>query len=315
MQRLLSVCFLARKANEVMTTRILRAMVALLSFAVAIEAQGGLTNSPPPVNSASFVRGLPSGGALATVFVFGLTGTPGLLVPPSSSPLPFELGGVRVAVNGAAAPLLAVVIPPAGSTAPGQVNFQVPLERNVTPNADTSLIVSQTGGGQVQIPIISDGFGGGFFQYPNGYAIAQHASDLSLVTVQNPAHPGETIIVFGNDFFRVWPPPPIGFPAPAQPLFQFDTSGLYTGLPGLYLQGYPDSPIPDNSYTNTPVLKVLLASLAPGFVGVEQLNILIPAGQPAGDWALFFNSGSCPDGNGKCGPEGISSPYVLLPVR
>jgi uncharacterized protein (TIGR03437 family) len=303
-----------------MRIRILLATVALLSFAVAIEAQGGLMNSPPPVNSASFVQGLPSGGALATVFVFGLTGTAGLLIPPLSSPLPFELGGVRVTVNGAASPILAVVIPATGSSAPGQVNFQVPLERNVTLDAsglDTGsiLIVSQTGAGQVQLPITNFSFRGGFFRDANGYAIAQHAKDLSQVTVQNPAHPGETIIVYGDDFFRVWPPPPIGFPAPSPPLFQFDTSGLYTGLAGLYLQGYPDSPIPEDSYTNTPVLKVLLASLAPGFVGVEQLNILIPAGQPAGDWALFFNSGSCPDGSGKCSPEGISGPSVLLPVR
>ena len=302
-----------------MKIRILLVTILLLSLSVPTLAQGGLTTSPPPVNSASFVRDLPRGGALATVFVFGLTGKAGILNAPSSFPLPFELGGVRVTVNGAAAPILAVVIPAAGSAGPGQVNFQVPLERNVTLDASgldtgSSLIVSQTGGGQVQIPISDSRFRGGFFQDANGYAIAQHASDRSPVTTQNPAHTGETIIVYGNDCFQVWPPPPIGIPVPAQPLFQNDT-GVFSGLAGLYLQSYPDSPIPDNSYANTPVLKVSLAGLAQGFTGVEQLNIVIPANQPPGDWPLFFNSGSCPDGSGKCGPEGISGPYVLIPVR
>ena len=59
--------------------------------------------------------------------------------------------------------------------------------------------------------------------------------------------------------------------------------------------------------------------LAAATVGVEEINFVIPSNQPSGNWALFFNSGSCPDGSGipgDCGAtEGNSSPYVLLPVQ
>jgi hypothetical protein len=129
------------------------------------------------------------------------------------------------------------------------------------------------------------------------------------VTVQNPAHPGETIIVYGNDFFQVWPPPPIGIPVPSQPLFQVDTSGQLSGLPDLFLQGYPNNPIPGRSCATTTPLSVPFAGLAPGLVGVEQLKIVVPGSQGPGDWPLFF-SVVCHDLG-----EGISSPYVLVPVR
>jgi len=59
--------------------------------------------------------------------------------------------------------------------------------------------------------------------------------------------------------------------------------------------------------------------LAAGLVGVEEINFTIPSNQQSGNWALFFNRGSCPDGSGipgDCGASlGLSSPYVMLPVN
>src|ERR1700693_5544297 len=101
-----------------MKIRMLLTVIAILASREMAPAQTVLSVAGP-VNSASFMQGLPRGGALATVFVFGLTGNAGLLIAPSSSPLPFELGGVRVTVNRAPAPILGVVIPAAGSSAPG----------------------------------------------------------------------------------------------------------------------------------------------------------------------------------------------------
>jgi hypothetical protein len=51
---------------------------------------------------------------LASIFVSGLTGTPGITVTPSLSLLPPELAGITVTVNGATAPILAVAIPSNG---------------------------------------------------------------------------------------------------------------------------------------------------------------------------------------------------------
>jgi len=252
--------------------------------------------------------------------------------------LPFELGGVRVTINGALAPLLAVVITSSGQAASAQINFQVPLDRNAfipavevgypefldVVSASTDVVLAEA------TPLPAQPAWGGFFADANGYAIAQHASDYSLVTPQNPAHAGEAIIVYADDFFPVWPPPPVGFPTPQQPLFQILSSHLANvrgGPPNyLYLQDYPQPtciPPPagacGQSFANTPALKVTFEGLAPGQIGVEQINFVVPANQAPGDWALFFNEGSCPDGIGppdRCATGGgRSSPYVKLPVR
>jgi uncharacterized protein (TIGR03437 family) len=273
------------------------------------------------VNSASFQPGLPAGGSLATAFCSNLTHTgdikPGIYV--ASSPLPYELGGLSVTVNGFPAPILAVVITSSGAVWNAQINFQVPLERNISllgPGVfPGSLAMTQA---ELK-PLPELPAWGGFFSEANGYAIAQHASDYSPVTPENPAHPGETIIAYANDFITVWPPPPIGIPVPPQPLFQPIPWPWHFRFPGyLYLQKYPTLDYKGQSWTSTPALETPFLGLAPGMIGVEQINFVVPANQQPGDWALFFNAGSCPDGSptpGKCGLTGHSSPYVKLPVR
>jgi uncharacterized protein (TIGR03437 family) len=272
------------------------------------------------VNAASFQSGLPKGGSLATIYCSGLTSVrPGTYVAASSSPLPYTLGGLSVTINTGMAPMLAVVIDSSGNA---QVNFQVPLEAT----GQYAPSIEACGAGA---PAASFDYGG-FFADANGYAIAQHASDYSLVTPQNPAHPGEAIVAYADDFFPVWPPPPIGFPVPEGLLFQVlpaavASSNYFVGGPStyLYLQTYPQPFCMigtgcDQSFTNTPALQVTFEGLAPGMVGVEQINFVVPANQQPGNWALFFNEGSCPDGKGgpeSCGVFGSSSPYVILPVQ
>lgn len=285
------------------------------------------------VNSASFQRGLPAGGALATAFVAGLTAlTPGTYVPQASQPLPHSLGGVTVSVNNDFAPLLAVIVP-SDPSVNVQINFQVP------PSANTSLLYEYFGvgpsyGGYVSVSdgvhnAVQSGTGnvpqwGGFFSGANGYAIALHASDSSSVTSQNPAHAGESIIVYADGFFLTWPPPPIAVPVPAQVTFQPDYS-LEASPGSLFLQAYPNpastcAPNPGpcvGSLPNTPALTINFMSLATGSVGVEKINFVVPSNQQSGNWALFFNR--CTNGSGlpaSCGgASGDSSPYVLLPVN
>jgi len=115
------------------------------------------------VNSASFQPGMPRGGALASIFVSGLTGTPRITVAPSLSLLPQELAGITVTVNGATAPILAVAIPSKGQN--GQINIQVPLERNSTLQSDGSdnegtLEVRQQSQADVLTPLTPPNWGG-----------------------------------------------------------------------------------------------------------------------------------------------------------
>ena len=157
---------------------------------------------------------------------------------------------------------------------------------------------------------------GGFFADANGYTIAQHATDYSLVTPENPARPGETIIAYATDFFDVWPPPPVGLPAPLQPLSQILPALFTRRSPGcLFLQDYPRLFMIYQSIPSTPPMETTFLGLAPGMVGVEQINFVVPANQPPGDWALFFNIGSCGLLPGQHSLVGASGPYVKLPVR
>jgi hypothetical protein len=235
--------------------------------------------------------------------------------------LPYNLAGVEVFVNDALAPVLAVVIPAQPTSQLEQINFQVPIERNVTDfftqygKTETATIYVVVPPGYVSPPFVVPvaAPGGGFFGDSKGYPIAQHASDYSPVTIQNPAHAGEAIIAYADDFFRVWPPPPIGIPVPPQPLFNFIPRSEYPGGPGLagsklYLQQYPQPNGRGFLLPNTPPLQILFQGLAPGMVGVEQVNFVVPQDQVAGDWALFFSNADATRG----GPTGVS---VLLPVR
>jgi hypothetical protein len=227
-----------------------------------------------------------------------------------------------VVVNGSYAPILAVVVTSSGGVTYGQVNFQVPLERNVSefaPQAGSyggNLQVCVSGCLQMglQMAPLPKPFEGGFFADANGYAVAQHASDYSRVTLQNPAHPGETIIAYADNFYTVWPPPPIGIPAPAQPLLQY-IPGSILGLEGppgnLYLQPLPAyvcNPIDMGQCgypPSTPPLQTTFLGLAPGLVGVEQINFVVPASQRPGTYPLFFDTG---------GQTGALSASALLPV-
>ncbi|MGO9258029.1 MAG: hypothetical protein ACLQU1_17210 [Bryobacteraceae bacterium] len=322
---------------------------SILEYAILLLALAALPTAQAQikilsvVNSASFQAGLPAGGALATVFCTGLPTPPGTYTAPTSPPLPLYLAGVQVQVNSAVAPVLAVVIPQAGDSAPAQINFQVPLERNSTAstavNSDQGTLFIRTvdasgvpnGAGSAVLTPVPNAGQGAFFQDANGYAIAFHNSDNAPVTVQNPAHAGETITAYADDLFLVWPPPPIAMPVAAQPLYQLGPSqgALSDQLSYccyLYLQTYPSyypSEPPGTTggyYTNTPALQTVSFQLAPDLIGVEQITFVVPANQQPGNWPLFFDAGSCPNGNptpGACGYPSmgaVASPYVLLPV-
>ena len=147
------------------------ALLALACFLLCAQPQ--ITGV---VNSASFQSGLPSGGALATVFCSGVvSASPGTYLAPNPSLPPTTLAGFQVNINLANAPILAVVVTSAGGTRYAQINFQVPIERNA------SLIAPQGGGyagfltvcgGESLIPLPSRPVGAGsFFSDAKGYAM------------------------------------------------------------------------------------------------------------------------------------------------
>jgi uncharacterized protein (TIGR03437 family) len=105
----------------------------------------------------------------------------------SDSTLPTSLAGVQVMVNGQPAPIYSVN--------PAQINAVVPLATTavvasiqvINNGAPSNTVTSYVG---LTAP-------GAFLNYIGGinYAAAQHA-DYSLVTPSNPAHAGETLLIY-----------------------------------------------------------------------------------------------------------------------
>ena len=196
------------------------------------------------VDAAQFQPSLSRGGIGS---IFGSNLADGI-AGASDTPLPTEVGGVRVDVNGVLAPLFFV--------SPGQFNFQMPFEAPLS--------------GQVEVRVIRDGepsppvtatlseYAPAVFINPNtDEPIIQRHPDGALITANNPAEPGDVLIIFMTGIGDVSSPPPSGAASLASPLA---TANL---TPTVTVGGAP--------------AQVFFAGLAPFFVGLGQLNIQLPS--------------------------------------
>jgi uncharacterized protein (TIGR03437 family) len=150
--------------------------------------------------------------------------------------------GVSVLIGGVNAPLFYV--------SPGQINFQVPVE---IPLGSGSLAVQRgTQMSAVRTVSIVASAPGLFVKNPGvvDTPAIVHASDFSYVTEQNPAHPGEYLAAFCTGLGPTNPAAISGQPATA--------AAPITGYISASLDGFGQP--------------VSYAGLAPGFVGLYQIN-------------------------------------------
>ena len=208
------------------------------------------------VNAASY--GLPiSPGSLASIFGNNLAAA---VASARQIPLPTDLAGTSVTVNGTPAPLLYV--------SPTQINFQVPssLESSPFNYTQASVVITTAAGSSapVEVPV--------YYTSPSlfsddssgcGQAAALNVGPdgtVSLNSPMNSAAPGDFISLFGTGFgLALTQPgrPPDGTPAGAPDTLMQE--------PGVILAG---GLLPSLIY----------AGLAPTLVGVDQINLQIPAG-------------------------------------
>lgn len=230
---------------------------------VKIATAGTSLSNLSVANAAGFQAGLPAPGGIASLFVDGIPPT-GTIVAPGL-PLPNQLAGVTVLVDGVAAPIFAVanVTYPANT----QVNFQVPFE--VWTGEPAPHIVEVQYGGQSAF-IVPQQAGPGIFTGPNG-GVIQHASDYSLVTLQNPVTRGETLIIYSTGLGYVSTPVPSGEAATAAD---------------------PIGPNQCNQVT-TNAGTVLYAGLTPGFPGLYQVNVQVSQYLPPGVTYIVLQSSDC----------------------
>jgi len=176
------------------------------------------------------------------------------------------LGDVQVTVNGTPASLFYV--------SPGQINFVIPWSAPTSGTAEVDVIQASTGQILGSTQMTMGPVAPGVFQCPISAAPLRQAcilnEDNSLNSFTNPAQRGHVVQIFGTGQGLVNNPPPEGVPASGAISAIVSPRVLINGL---YPEQYPQAPgDPPNQQF------VQYFGLAPGFLGLWQLNLQIPMG-------------------------------------
>lgn len=213
------------------------------------------------VNGASFSPdAVVSPGSIASLFGTRLaSGT----AAATAKPLPLTLSGTQVLVNDVAAPLFFV--------SPGQINFQLPAEVSDS-GASIAVVSGGVRGPAIQIKTASET--PGIFSTQTG-ALAQGAvlnQDFSANSVDNPAAPGSVIQVFATGLGATTPP-------------------LTTGQAGATAPPFNTTVLTPTALINGATAPVHFSAVAPGFIGLYQVNVQVPASTPTGGATLQIQIG------------------------
>jgi uncharacterized protein (TIGR03437 family) len=185
---------------------------------------------------------------------------------------------VQVLVNGTAAPIFAVD----NVNGLQQINFQVPTGVANGPTATVQVVDNGAAGNTLTVPVIAAQ--PGIFTYNVGgsnFGAILHPNSPQLADTGHPASAGETVVIFCTGLGAVAPAPLDGSPAPG---------AAQTLVPATVTIGGAPAP-------------VAYAGLAPGFVGLYQINAQVPSGLPPGNQAVVITM------------NGIQSSIALLPVK
>lgn len=203
------------------------------------------------VSSASFLGGAVAPGEIVSIFGTALGPAQGMTAvgDETTQSLPTDFGGVQVFFDDTAAPLFFV--------SSNQINLQVPFE--VAGREETTVRVEfeDTGTSSLTVPVLASG--PAIFTLNGrgqGHATAVNPNG-SVNDPFNPVSPGETVSVFATGLGSVEPSVPTGQRAPQDPLSEVVEE--VTALVG-------DAPA-----------EVTFAGLAPGFIGLYQVNIVVPS--------------------------------------
>ncbi len=211
------------------------------------------------VNAASGAHHGVSPGSLASAYMLAQPFQP---AQATNLPLPTTLDGVILLI-GDRAPLLAVT--------PTQINFQVPWD--LVPGASSGLFTLVTPAQSFPSPWAIDvtqfspgiftmngqGTGQGAIVIANSSTIAAPADSFSG---SQPAAPAEYVSIFCTGLGPVTNQPANGAPALSSPL------SFTISAPTVTIGGTPAT--------------VEFSGLAPGLVGVDQLNVQVPVAAPSG---------------------------------
>ena len=227
------------------------------------------------VNGASFAGGGVVPGEIATAFGTNLTSATGINLT-SVLPLPSTFLNDSLIVNNKQVALFAVD----SVNGQQQINFQVPWEVVSGPNATIAVSNGSTVGASISVAVLAAQ--PGIFNYSAGgstFGAILHAN-FRLANTADPAKPGETVLIYCTGLGAVTSPPADGEPGNGQPT----VATLTVTIGGTKAT-------------------VSFSGLAPGFVGLYQINVEVPDGLAAGNQPVVVEV------------AGAFSNSVLLPVE
>lgn len=203
------------------------------------------------VNGASYLAQV-SAGSYAALFGENLSSS---TASARSLPLPTTLANVSVLMNGFATPLFFV--------SPAQINLQVPWELAGTD--DVQVIVTTNGTSAAPITLRLSRVAPGLLStnaQGTGQGAILVAGTGQIASPARPVNRTEAISIFCVGLGQASTAPPSGSAAPI--------SGVVRSLatPAVEIGGVPGT--------------VMFSGLAPGFVGVYQVNVQLPLNAPAG---------------------------------
>ena len=219
----------------------------------------GLANSPSVweiVDGASFESGPAAPGSIVSIFGSNLTPQAAAAL---TTPLPTELEGFSLLVNGVPSPLFYV--------SPNQVNAQIPYEVAIGQQTAIATVAGS------RLPPLT------LTIQPSAPKLWLLGPNRALVLDQDgainghdaPASPGSIVTVYVTGQGNLYPPVPSGSAAPQDPLI-----GIVA---------------PISATVGGTAAEIVFAHMAPGMVGVFQVNLRMPGLLP-GDYPLVVEIGA-----------------------
>jgi uncharacterized protein (TIGR03437 family) len=235
-------------------------------------------NSNGAVNTGSFQvgQGLAPGSYIS---IFGASLADAIVFTPTLS-LPVSLGTVSVSFDGGALSLPGHI----HFVSPGQVDVQIPWEFQGQSSVKMTVSVSYIPSAAYTLPLST--YSPGIFEFSDNGHLSAAATDANGVvfTQANPAKRGQTIVLYVNGMGPVDHQPPSGEPTPLPPPL-----AQTTVLPAVKIGNI--------------AAHVDFAGLSPGWVGLYQVNVMVPTDAPTGPQPIVVSIG------------GVDSKASVLPVQ
>jgi uncharacterized protein (TIGR03437 family) len=235
-----------------------------VTFTLTVAPAGPVLTTSSFLNGAGFYATDSTHSALApcgigTIIAPGIApGIQGVVTGPMIGPLPYQLAQVSVSFNGSRAPLYNV----ANVSGQQQVAFQVPCD--VVPSDSVPATVTVSGIAKT-INVVVRSAGPGIFEYAMSDGTRRAViirPDGSFVSLENPAHAGETLRLLITGMGQVRP----SLATNSVPIPGVDSTAL--GVVTV-------------SVNNTPVATAS-GRRAPELIGIDEVTFQLPSGTPSG---------------------------------